>query len=156
MQQPRNPGTADFKLRLLLARFGKQLGDLLHFQAADNVAIDADDIVARSQPGLLRRSPRGGLENDHAAREQRYNAAETLLRGCFHLLDLIELAGVEEDGVGVERAQQAGDGALVKDLFGRYGIGGVLLHQRIGMHDALHLGFQIVGCAESGDGTEKS
>src|SRR5580700_3998000 len=73
MQKARNPGPAYFKLRLPLPRFGQQLGDLIDLQAADNVAVDGDNFIAGSESGLLRRRTRRGLENDHAARQQRYN-----------------------------------------------------------------------------------
>ena len=54
------------------------------------------------------------LQHDDASGQHRDHAAEALLRRGLHLLELLELAGVEEDGVRIEPAQQAGDRALVE------------------------------------------
>ncbi len=118
--------------------------DLIHFEPADDVTIDGDDIVARRKSGFRRRRPGQGLQNDDASRQQRNDAAEAFLRGGSMLLDLLELAGVEEDGMRIERAQQARDGALVKGLFGGDRVGRVVLDQRVGVDHAFYACVEIV------------
>src|SRR5207249_1640403 len=95
-------------------------------------------------------------QHDHPSGQKGDHAAETLLSGLLHLLDLVELAGIEEDGVRVEAAQEAGDGALEKGLFRRDRVGGVLLHDRVGVDDGLQPRIEVVRSVEGGGGTEQS
>ena len=44
----------------------------------------------------------------------------------------------------MKRAQEAGDGALEEGLFRRDGVGGVQLHDRVGVDDGLQLRIGIV------------
>ena len=56
----------------------------------------------------------------------------------------------------VEAPQQSGDGALVKGLFGGDRIGGVPLHQRIGIDDAFHLAVEVVLRGQDRGGNEQN
>ena len=90
--------------------------------------VDGQNFVARRQSSLGRRSAGQRLQHDHAPGQHRYHAAEALAAWTSPmLLELLELPGVEEDGMRIERAQKPGDGALVEGLLGGDGIGGVLL-----------------------------
>jgi hypothetical protein len=54
------------------------------------------------------------------------------------LLQLLVLAGVEEDGVGIEVAQEAGDGAFVEGFVDIERVGGIFLENLIGVDELLH------------------
>ena len=67
------------------------------------------------------------------------------MRGCLHLLELIELARIEEDGVWIEAAQQAGDGALVEGFLRGDRIGCFAFDDGERVDESLDLRLQIVG-----------
>ena len=58
--------------------------------------------------------------------------------------ETLELLRVEEDRVGIEATQQAGNCALVKCFCGRDGIGCFALDQRVGVDETLDFGFDVV------------
>jgi len=64
--------------------------------------------------------------------------------------ELLELLGVEKHRVRIELAQEAGNSALVEGLFGRDGVGGVLLKNGVGANDGADLRFEIVRCPQGG------
>ena len=89
----------------------------------------------------------------------RPGSTETTLPKPFcverlHLLELIELARIEEDGVRIEAAQQAGNGALVKGLLGGDRIGGFPLDGGEGVDESLDLCFQITSSQIAGGDSE--
>src|SRR5579883_2454703 len=145
VQDARHTAAAHIELRLPLARLRQQLGQLFDIEAADDVPVNTQDFIARRQPGLGGGRARHRLEHDHAPGQQRNHAAEALLRGGLHFLELLELPGVEKDRVRIERPQQPGDRALIKRLLGRDRVGGVLLQDGIRLDDRFHLRGEILG-----------
>ena len=116
IEQPRVARAANHQLRRFLFRLGQQPDDLIRIKAVEPVIIHRKDLVARRHSGLLGGRVGQSLEHHHAPRQNRNHRAESLLGGGLHLLELLELAGIEEDGVRVQMAQQSGNRALVKGL----------------------------------------
>src|ERR1017187_6839085 len=156
---PRNPVGArppDIELRRVLARFGEQLGKLIEIEAVDDMPVDAHDFVARREARFRRRRARQGLQHDDAPRQQRNDRAEALLRGGLHLAELVELAGIEEDGMRIELAQQPRNGALIENLFGGNRCGGILLDNGEGVNDPFDLRVKIVRGGERQGGRKQN
>src|ERR1039458_9721789 len=155
--QPRNPAGArppDVELRRVLARFGEQFAKLIEVQAVDDIPVDAYDFVARREPRFRRRRAWQGPPPEYAPRQQRNDRAEALLRGRLHLAELFELAGIEEDGMRIELAKQPWNGALIKNLFGGNGLGGILLDDGEGLDGSFDLSVEIV-CRGQREGGRK-
>src|SRR6202034_2659275 len=114
------------QLSRLLARLGQELYDLLHAEPVERVAIDRHDLVPWRNAGLRGWRPRQRLQHDHAPGQYRDHAAEPLLRGSLHLLELLELAGIEEHRMRIEAPQHARNDALKKRLLRGDRIGGVI------------------------------
>ena len=75
--------------------------------------------------------------------------AEAFLGGRLHLLELIELAGIEEDRMRIEMAQQSRNRAPVKSLIHIERIGGILLEDLVCVDEFLHQARVVVFRAAS-------
>ena len=142
---PLAAGLADVEHGFLLPGFAEYLRELLDIQIADRDGVDADNLVAGGQAGL-----RGGraferLQHDHAARQQADDGAESFALARLHLLELLELIGIEEHRMRIEGAQHAGNRALVNRDVGRYGIGGFALDGRVHAGDLLEFLLDLRG-----------
>ena len=115
----RGSGPAHIKLRFLLSRFGEKLHQLFEFQARQLVSIDRENLIAGGEARLRRRRSLHGLQNDHAAGQHADDASEAFALALLHLLELLKLAGIEENRMRVERFEHARNRALIKGLIGR-------------------------------------
>ena len=79
-----------------------------------------------AEPGFCRRRSLHRLQHDHAARQHADDGSEALALALLHLLQLLKLAGIEENRMRIERAQHAGNRALIERDSGGDGIGGLL------------------------------
>src|SRR5262249_3250771 len=79
--------TADVELRLPLARSAQQLHQLLEFEPRQDVAIDRQDLITRSETSLGAGSSLRGLKYNHAARQHTHDGAESLALALLHLLE---------------------------------------------------------------------
>ena len=95
--------TAHVKLRVLLARDGQKLDELVEFQPRQLISVDGQNLVAGGEAGLGGGRSLHRLQHDHAAGKHADDAAEALALALLHLLQLLELAGIEENRVRIER-----------------------------------------------------
>ena len=100
---------------------------MLGHQPRQRDIVDGQDLIAGAQSGFRGRRAFHGLQNGHPPGDDADDGAEAFGLALLHLLELLELIGIEKDRVRIERAQHAGDGALIEGLVGRDGIGRLLV-----------------------------
>ena len=101
-------------------------------QPPERNAVDGHDFVIPPRVPLWRRGrSRQRLQNRDLPGVDADDGAESLGLAPLHLLELLELIGVEKNRVRIKRAQHAGDRALIKGLIGRDGIGRLLVQNRV-------------------------
>ena len=150
-EQPHVAGAAYVELGRLLSRLGQHLDELLHIQPFQANAVDGQNFVAGAHAGFRRGRPRQRLQHDHPSGQHGNHAPKTFSSGSFQLLQLLELLGIKENRVGIQAPQHAGNHALIKHLLGGNRVGGILLHQRIDVHQSFDLPGQIfIGAGGTG------
>ncbi len=108
----------------MLAGFAEKPDNLIELQARQHDLIHRHNFIARLQPRLRGRRSRHGLQNDHAPGQHGDDGAESLALGILHLLELLVLIGIEEDGMRIQGAQHARNRALIDRLLRVHRIGG--------------------------------
>ena len=123
-----------------------QISDhLIELQPCQLHAVHGHDLVARLQPGFGRRGSRHGLQHNHASRQDGNNGPETLALGILHLLELLVLVRIEEDGMRIQRAQHSRNRALVHGLLSIHRVRRLRLHDGNHVREALQRALQIFG-----------
>ncbi len=137
LKESRVAGAAYIEPRLVLARLRQQLHNLLELETSDRDSVHREDLIARAEAGLGSRRSGQNLQHDHPAGQYRDDRPESFPRGIFELLELLELAGIEEDTVRVEPLEHARDGSLVERFVRSDRVGRLALHHRIHIHEPL-------------------
>ena len=139
---------ANHQLRRFLFGLIEQFNNLFRFKPVKAVVVDRQDFIARHHTSFGRWRVGQGLQDEHAAGQDGNDGTETLADRCFHLFQLFELVSGEEDRVGIQMADQAGDRALIERLIGIGGICGVVFNDAPSLDEPLHgsfVGSDLVG-----------
>ena len=102
--------------------------NLIELQPRQLHVVHRHDLIARLQPRFGGRRSRQRLQNDHAPRQHRHHRSEAFALGILHLLELLVLIGIEEDGMRVQRAQHSGNRALINGLLRVHRVRRLCLH----------------------------
>ncbi len=151
-QEAGGAGAADVDFGLALAGVAEQFDELIHAELGEGDVVDADNLIAGREAGLLGGRAGRGLEDDDAAGQDADDGAEALRQAAFHLLELLELVAIEEDGVRIEHAQHAGDGAGIEGAIGVDWIGGVFKDGGVDVEEAAEFAFQLGGVGQRARG----
>jgi len=118
-------------------------------EAVGGSLVHADDDVAGPQADLVGRGAGEGSMDNGAAVTRSHLHPHTVVVPALILPQQSEGAGVQEVGMGIERAQHAGDGAAVDGTVGVHWIGIVLLDNGKNLGEVSYGVFDVVptgGC----------
>ncbi len=117
----------------------QQPDNLVGIEPIQTVIVDRENLIARRHAGFFRGRVRRGLQHHHAPGSTETTVPNPFCVDDFHLLKLLELAGIEEDRMRVQMAQQPRYRALVKRLIQIERIGRILFQNLVRVDELLHL-----------------